>query len=139
MASSYTRAGQTIALFGNSTPNGGIANLATKMKLMDSTSVPAKDGTGFVEIVGGNGYTTGGLTINRSDWTSALDGQNIKLTLATQSWTASGGPVPATGPDGISGAWIEDASGNVLAWMEVAFTTLISGDEIQMALSLELQ
>lgn len=112
MASSLTNAGQTAALFGTSTPNGALANLATKLKLYDSTSTPNKNGTGFNEVANGNGYTTGGIAISRSDFSNALDSGDQKITLADKVWTATG-PI-----NNIAGAYLTDASNNVLAWFE---------------------
>jgi len=125
MASSLTNLGQTDALYGTATPNGSIANLGTKLKLYDSSSTPAKDGTGFVETANGNGYTTGGLAISRSDWTNALVTGNQQITLGDKVWTATGS-IP-----NVAGAYLTDASDNVLAWWERGSpVSLVSGDTI---------
>lgn len=107
----YTFLGLQYALKGTGTPNGGIANLATAVKLYASSSTPAKDGTGFTEVSNGNGYTTGGNAITTSNWTFTNDGTNGNLQLADQTWTASGGNIA-----NVLGAYITDTSGNVLAW-----------------------
>ncbi len=125
MASSLTNAGQTAALFGSSTPNGALANTATKLKLYDSSSTPSKNGSGFTEVANGNGYTTGGIAISRSDFSNALDSGDQKLTLADKVWTATG-PI-----SNIAGAYLTDASDVVLAWFERGGTvSLVASDTL---------
>ncbi len=86
MASSLTNKGQEIMLKGTVTPNGSIANLATALLLYDSTSVPDKDGTGFVEVANGGGYTTGGIAITTADWTLSLVGSDNQIELGDQAY-----------------------------------------------------
>lgn len=123
MANSLTNLGQDYALKGDGA-DGSLARLATALRLYDNTSTPAVDGTGFVEVANGNGYTTGGIAIGVGDWTLSTDAGNRKSTLADQVWTASGGSI-----SNIAGAYLTDAGGNVLAWWErVSAITIASGD-----------
>ncbi len=126
MASSLTNKGQEIMLKGTATPNGSIANLATALLLYDSTSVPDKDGTGFVEVANGGGYLTGGIAITTADWTLSLVGSDNQIELDDQVWTASGGGIA-----NIDGAYIINVGGDVLAWWERASpVSLAAGDTL---------
>jgi hypothetical protein len=126
MANSLTYKGEEYALNGDGASDGGVARKATKVKLYQSGSTPAKDGTGFTEVANGNGYTTGGHAITTVDWT--YDSLNSKITLADQVWTASGGSI-----SNIAGAYITDAADAVMAWWERASAiTLASGDSLTL-------
>lgn len=128
MANSFTNKGQEYMLKGTSTPNGGIANLGTKIKLYDNTSTPAKDGTGFVEVGNGNGYTTGGIALTTADFTLSLDTGNNKVVIANKVFTASGGSIP-----NIAGAYLTDAANNPLAWWErTSSITIAAGDTLTL-------
>ncbi len=128
MANSLTNKGQEYCLYGTATPNGSLANLGTKLKLYDSTSTPNKNGTGFVEVANGNGYTTGGVAIVRADYALSLDTGNQKVQIADKVFTASGGSIL-----NIAGAYLTDAADNVLAWWErSAAITIASGDTLTL-------
>ncbi|KKL54015.1 hypothetical protein LCGC14_2269640 [marine sediment metagenome] len=125
MANSLTRDGEKACLLGGAS-DGSVARLATSVRLFKSTSSPNKDGTGFNEVDDGNGYTSGGHAITEANWT--YDVSNAKITLADQTWTASGGQVL-----NVKGAYIVDAGGNVLAWWARSTpVTLDSGDDITL-------
>lgn len=126
MANSFTNKGQEYMLHGTATPNGAISNLGTKLKLYDNTSVPAKDGTGFVEVANGFGYTTGGVALTRSDYTMSLDAGNQKIVIANKVFTASGGSIA-----NIAGAYLTDAGNLPLAWWErTTAITIAAGDTL---------
>jgi len=129
MANSLTNLGEQYMLMGNLTSSptdGGMARLAAKLKLFDGvSSVPAKDGTGFVEVANGNGYVTGGVAITDSDWTFSVVDDVGQIQLDDQIWTASGGTIP-----NIGGAYLTDAGDNVLAWWERATVTLNAADTL---------
>lgn len=126
MTNSFTNKAQEYMLMGTATPNGGIANLGTKLKLYDAASTPAKDGTGFTEVANGNGYSTGGKSLARVNYTMSLATGNEKIVIDDQTWTASGGTIPT-----VAGAYLTDASDNPLAWWERGSTvTLNDGDTI---------
>lgn len=123
MANSLTHKGEELAL--KKSP-GSMAYIATKVRLFKGTSAPDKDGTGFNEVADGNGYTTGGKTIDEADWTYA--DLTSKITLADQVWNASGGSI-----ENVKGAHIVNAGGDVLAWWELpAAITLASGDSLTL-------
>lgn len=128
MANSLTNKGQEYMLYGTATPNGSLANLGTKLKLYNSSSTPNINGTGFTEVSNGNGYTTGGQALVRADYTLGTSGSNKQITIADKTWTASGGSIA-----NIGGAYLTDASDNVLAWWERASAlTLASGDSLTL-------
>jgi hypothetical protein len=115
--------GEEVQLLGGS-GDGGFARMATKLKLYTSASSPAKDGSGFVEVANGNGYTTGGQSIARSNW--AYTSAPSKIKLDDFVWTASGGSIAD-----IAGAYITDVSGNVMAWWErTTPLTLLDGESV---------
>jgi len=140
VANLLTHLGQKYALGGNGSGDGSIARLATAIKLFTDASTPNQDGSGFTEVANGNGYTTGGKSIQLSDWailepsTDPVSDTQIKLETSgggggDLKWTASGGTI-----DDIKGAYIVDTNGDVLAWWErPAALTLQDGDEIDVA------
>jgi len=115
MANNTTNLGQRIALGVEAGAGDGIVGIATSLRLYTSSSTPSKDGTGFVEVPDGNGYSTGGIAISESDWVSSLDGGNEQVVLkpggVDPQFQASGGTIA-----NVAGAYIADGSGNVLAW-----------------------
>ena len=124
MANSLTYKGEEHMLLGDGS-DGSIARLATAIKLMKGTSVPARGGTGFVEVDNGNGYTTGGQAVVIGDWT--YDQNLSQIVLKDFTWTASGGSI-----ENIAGAYITDSGGNVLAWWERSLLTLGAGDTVRL-------
>lgn len=78
---------------------------AFKLMLATSAQTPSYDTNTFselTEIAAGNGYTSGGITIAQSAVgfpTLTEDDTNdlATLTIASQTWTASGGSLPASG------------------------------------------
>lgn len=127
MANSLANKGEEYSLFGDGVSDGSIARKATNLLLFDSTSVPLKDGTGFVEVANGNGYVAGtGKAITVANWTYSVVSQNGQIVLADQVWTASGGNIT-----NILGAYIVDGSANPLAWWErTSAVTLTPGDTL---------
>ena len=133
MAASLTNYGQEVALFDDQnrpsgTPNtlGGLAQQGKKLKLFKNTSTPARDGTGFVEVANGNGYTTGGQALTPASFTLSIDSGNAQIMIDDKTWTASGGSIAD-----IDGVYLTDSDDNVLAWWERASSiTLADGDSI---------
>lgn len=126
MANSLTNTGEQYALLGDGVSDGSLARKATALRLFDSTSTPAKDGSGFTEVAAGNGYTTGGMAITVANWTFSVVSQNGQIVLADQTWTASGGNIA-----NILGAYLTDSGGNALAWWErTSAVTLTPGDSL---------
>lgn len=131
MTNSLTNLGEQIALMGDdvATPaDGAIARLATAVKLFKTGSTPNKDGSGFIEVVGGNGYVTGGTAITFSDWTFAVQSGNGQIKLDDIIYTASGGNIPD-----INGAYIVDTGGNALGWWERSSPIILTpGDSLTL-------
>ncbi len=131
MSNSLTNKGQELALKGNGTSNGGLARLATKLKLYQTGSAPSKsgaEGVEFLQVANGNGYTTGGIAISESDFTYSVVGGNGQIVIGDKVFTASGGAIA-----NIAGAYLTDAGNNVLAWFERSSpTTLASGESITL-------
>jgi len=126
MASSLTNKGEELALYGTATPNGGLANLISAIKLYSSTSTPNKNGTGFTEVAAGNGYPVGGYATTRANWTWSVVSGNGKIVRADINVAASGGSIP-----GIGGAYAINAAGDVLGWWErTSPITLAPGESI---------
>jgi len=127
MANSLTNKGEEYALFGDGVSDGSIGRKATNLLLFDSTSVPLKDGTGFVEVANGNGYVAGtGKAVTIANWTFSVVSMNGQIVLDDQVWTASGGNIA-----NILGAYIVDTGGNSLAWWErTSAVTLTPGDSL---------
>lgn len=126
MSNSMTNRGQEYALYGTATPNGGLANLITAIRLYAVGSTPNKNGTGFNQVASGNGYPVGGFAVSRANWTLVLLGLDQAIRLGDISLTAAGGPI-----SNIAGAYAVDGAGNVLCWWErAAGLTLNSGDVV---------
>jgi len=123
MTATKTYRGEELEIYGTAS-DGGFARLAVKIKLYKNTSTPAKDGTGFVEVVNGNGYITGGKTISRANWTY-LSGPS-HIVLEDQVWTAAGGSIPD-----IAGAYLTNAADEVMAWWDRSTAlTLLDGESV---------
>lgn len=137
MANFLTRKGVETCLkiasgAGTSVGESGLAYAGTQIILMHSSSTPVVNpsdatygaigasGKDFFEVATGNGYTSGGITIDETDWT--YDAANNRITLADQSWTASGGTIA-----GIAGAFIANAANQVLVYWTRDATTLADG------------
>lgn len=104
-----------------------------KLMLCTSAATPGLDTNTFselTEIANGNGYTTGGISIAQSAVgfpTLTEDDTNDKATIsvASQTWTASGGSLPASG----SGArWLvlTDANATVGSRQVIAYWDLLA-------------
>jgi hypothetical protein len=124
MANSLTYKGEESMLKGDGA-DGGITRLAVAVRLMRGDSIPSRDGTGFIEVSNGNGYTTGGHAITVANW--VYTAQLSKTVLADQTWTAAGGSIAS-----IRGAYIVDVANNVLAWWERSLLTLSNGDDLTL-------
>lgn len=104
-------------------------NLYIALVKADVTPTYATNTLGdLVEIAAGNGYTSGGysLTPGTTDFTTLTedDVNNLaRVTIKDISWTASGGPIPASGT-GARWAVLTDDNGtvgsrDVLAWFDL--------------------
>lgn len=105
-----------------------VAEIAA-LRLYTVASVPAKDGAlggAFVEVANGNGYTTGGIAVDSGDWTYAVVAGKGRMTVAPQTWTASGGPI-----SNVAGIVATNSSGDVICWWERTPATAAAGQTIQ--------
>ena len=126
MANTLTNWGEEVMLIGDGA-DGGIARIASDIRLYLNTSVPAKDGTGFNEIPNGNGYVTGGEAVVLGNWALSLAGDVNQIVLTTDpSWTASGGPI-----SNIAGAYLTDGT-DPMAWWERTALTLAIGETLTL-------
>jgi hypothetical protein len=123
--STATYKGEEYAIYGTA-GDGAIARLATAVRLYTSASSPDKSGLNFTEVSNGCGYVTGGHAVSRANWVYSQPPSRIKLD--SQTWTASGGCLV-----NIAGAYLTDASGNVLCWWPRATITLNDGESITFA------
>lgn len=126
MANSLTHKGAEYMLHGNTEDadnNGGLTRLATHIRLFKSDSVPNKNGTGFVEVDDGAGYSAGGIAITVADWTFSVVGSQPQVVLDNKQWAAMGGDI-----ENVAGAYLVDAAGNVLVWWEIEVVTVEDGD-----------
>lgn len=105
---------------------GGIAHIATKLKLYNTASTATKTMSSnvFTEPSGG-GYTN--KTISKANWTPSVGGGgDTEMVLANQTFTATGGSI-----DNVQGAFLTDPAGNEMAWWERSSpVTLALGDSI---------
>jgi len=102
MASGWSNKGKArvleIALANGSEPT------AMYLALVTSATAPTVDTnikSELTELANGNGYTTGGiiLTRNATNFPTTEDDTNDRgaIDIPDQAWTASGGPIPASG------------------------------------------
>ena len=100
----------------------------------------------LTEITAGNGYTSGGgtegqLTIGTTDWDAPTenDTTNIGSIKAVDVvWTASGGPIPASGGDALY-AVLTDDDGTVANRNVMAYWSLGGGRSVSDGQTLTLQ
>lgn len=114
-------------------------NTPTSFKLLLLTSAPNFTMGDFdsIEIANGNGYTTGGQTVNRDStdfdvWVEDDANNDAEIIMKEFSWTASGGPIPSTGA-GATHCGLVDNSNNPIAWWELGYTvTLANGEALDV-------
>lgn len=121
---------------------------AFKLALITSAAVPTVDTDLFselTEIAGGNGYTTGGIAVarNTTDFINLAedDGANLaRIFLASKAWTASGGPIPASGN---AAAWAilktDEATPQVVACLDLGGAISVSATQSITIANTELQ
>ena len=89
----------------------------------------------LTEITAGNGYTSGGQSVARSAvgfdvWTEDDTNDRALVQLVDQVWTASGGPIPASGGGARYMALLDDnvtiASRQVIAGFDLAADRTVS-------------
>jgi len=115
-----------------------LANVNTpsywKLALCTAGTTPTVDTntlSQLTEIAVGNGYSSGGATVARdtsTGWdTLTEDDSNDLASIQLQdvTWSASGGPIPASG-DGARYAVLTDDSGNVICWVDFVTARVVS-------------
>lgn len=122
--------------------NGGTEVAAWKMVLVTSAVAPTVDTntlSELTEVANGNGYTTGGVTVERSatGWdTVAEDDTGDKATFKAKdlTWTASGGNIPASGNGPRYAVLVDDAgTPNVIAaWDLGSSLTILDGSVFKL-------
>lgn len=108
---------------------------AFKVALCTSAVAPTVDTNvlaDLTEIAAGNGYTAGGLTVERSavgwDTITEDDGADLAFVLAKDLvWTASGGPLPASGGGARWAVLLDDdTTPNLVAWWDLTSDQSVS-------------
>ena len=116
------------------------------LALVTSAVAPDPDINTFgqlTEIAAGNGYTTGGyqLTPNATDfdtWTEDDVNDRGLVQIKDVVWTASGGPIPASG-SGARYAVLLDDNGTIADREVLAYWDLVSDRSVSDGQSLTLQ
>lgn len=116
------------------------------MALCTSATTPTVDTNTLgqlTEIAAGNGYTAGGLSINRdtTDWDSRVEDDTddrAEFQLKDLVWTASGGPIPASG-NGARWALLLTDEVTVANRQVIAFFDLVSDRTVSVSQTLTLQ
>ncbi|MGA2669955.1 MAG: hypothetical protein ABSF21_00840 [Dehalococcoidia bacterium] len=114
--------------------------------LVTSATAPTADTntlSQLTEIAAGNGYTTGGyqLTENATDfdvWSEDDTSDLSKIQLKDIVWTASGGPIPASG-NGARYAVLTDYNATVGSRQVIAYWDLASDRTVSSGQTLTLQ
>ena len=114
--------------------------------LVTSAVVPDADTntlSQLTEIANGNGYTTGGYSMNRNstdwpDWTETDASDLASLVAKDIVWTASGGAIPASGGGARYAVLLDDnvtvGSREVYAWWDlVSDRTVSDGQTLTLA------
>lgn len=100
----------------------------------------------LTQIAAGNGYSSGGLALarNTTDWPSVTENANYGAVVAKNLvWTASGGPIPASG-GGALYAVLTDAnstigSREVWGWWDLGVARMVSNGQQLQILSPEVR
>lgn len=140
MAGTITNRGRRVlaeAALKNTGHAGGTAISNFKMVLVTSAVAPTVDSndlSALTQVANGNGYTTGGVTVERSatGWdTFAQDDTSDKATCKAKdiSWTASSGNIPASGNGPRYACLVDDAATpNLIAFWDLGSSlTILDG------------
>jgi hypothetical protein len=114
------------------------ANVPTAFKVALVTAATAPSAatnvlSDLTEIAAGNGYTAGGMTVARSssgfDVLTEQDSPNYKafVQAADITWTASGGPIPASGNGARYAVLLDSASpANIIGYWDLGSARQVS-------------
>jgi hypothetical protein len=116
-----------------------------KLALCTAAIAPTADTnvlTDLTEIAAGNAYTAGGQTVTRDatgfpTLTEDDAGDQGRLIMRAVAWTASGGPIPASGA-GARYAVLVDNANNVIAWWDLTTDRQVSDTQTLTINSAEL-
>lgn len=125
--------------------NGGSLPASFNVALVTSATAPTADTNTLgqlTEIAAGNGYTSGGINLakNSTDFPSLVENDTDDrgdITVRTLVWTASAGPLPASG-NGARYAVLTDNNGTVGSrevwafWDLTADRTVSSGQTLTL-------
>ncbi len=109
--------------------------VAFKVLLITSAVAPTADTdvlAGLTEIASGNGYTTGGISVTRdaTGFDSLVEddaGDKAKIQVKDLVWTASGGPIPASGGGARYALLMDDAgTPNVIVYWDLGADRTVS-------------
>lgn len=114
--------------------------------LVTSAAAPTADTntlSQLTEIAAGNGYTSGGISLNRNgtDFDTLTENDTNdrgELLIKDLVWTASGGPLPASG-NGARYAVLTTDEGTVGNRQVIAFWDLVSDRSVSVGQTLTLQ
>lgn len=123
------------------------APAAFKVALVTDDTAPTADTNVFselTEIDDGDGYTTGGMTVERSavGWTTVSEDDTLDIGKAIAkdlTWTATGGPIPTTGKGASYAVLLDDAGApgpNVIAYWDLDAARSVSiGQDLKLQAS----
>lgn len=144
MASGFTNRGKK--LMAEAYFKAGTAPTTFYMALLTSATSPTADSnvmSDHTQIAAGNGYTDGGLAVERSavgfDVSTEDDATDKHyLQIKNLVWTASGGSLPASG-NGARWAVLTDDNATVSARQIIAYFDLVSDRSVSVGQTLTLQ
>lgn len=149
MASGWTNRGKKVVF--DSFFRAGTTPTNLYVALVTSASAPGPDTntlSDLTEIANGNGYTTGGYQLSRNN--TDFDGltendtdDRAELLIKDVVWTASGGPLPASGGGARYAVLLDDnatvGSRQVLAYWDLTSDRVISSGQTLTLQNLELR
>ncbi len=149
MASGWTNRGKKLVL--DTYFRGATAPANLYVALVTSAAAPGPDTntlSDLTEIANGNGYTTGGYQLDRNstdfDTLTENDADDRgELQIKDVAWTASGGPLPASGSGARYAVLLDDnatvGSRQVLAYWDLASDRVVSVGQTLTLQNLELR
>lgn len=116
------------------------------VRLCTSTTPPTADintASELTQITAGNGYTAGGFSLSRNatDWDTLTEddtGDLAKVLAKDVAWTASGGPIPASG-NGARWAVLTDDNATDGSRLIIAYWDLVADRSVSVGQTLTLQ
>lgn len=149
MASGWTNRGKKLVL--DTYFRGATAPTNLYVALVTSAAAPGPDTntlSDLTEIANGNGYTTGGYQLDRNstDFDTLTENDTDdrgELQIKDVAWTASGGPLPASGSGARYAVLLDDnatvGSRQVLASWDLASDRVVSVGQTLTLQNLELR